>query len=295
MNDRDWTLIKTIAEEKNLTKTAERLYLSQPAVTYRLRILEEEFGARLVVRTPNGVILTPQGELLVEYSADMLLRLARTKELISGYGDKVKGRLRIGSSAIYANYKLPRLLRGFLERYPEVEISLKTGRSGQVVRMLEREEVAVAIVRGEHNWKFESHLLSEEPVCLVSKRPLDLAELPGHPRIDYGTDTSLQEEIDDWWRLTFSTPSTASMVVDTMDTCLRMVVQDLGWAILPSIGLEGLNDLRIVPLRWPDGEALIRRSSIFCGSHAAELPALRAFVDFVIGETAEGDEARIAG
>jgi DNA-binding transcriptional LysR family regulator len=213
--------------------------------------------------------------------------------LISGYGDKVKGSLRIGSSAIFANYKLPRLLRGFLEIYPEVEISLKTGRSRQVVRMLEHEEVSVAIPRGEHDWKFEPHLLFEEPICLVSKSHLEIEELPDRPRIVYGTDTSLQETVDEWWRRSFSVPSIESMVVDTMDTCVRMVMQDLGWAILPSIGLEELKEIHMVPLRWPDGEALIRHTYIFCGSHADELPALRAFVDFVIGETAKG--AREAG
>ncbi len=286
MNDRDWVLLTTIAKERNVTRAAERLYLSQPALTYRIRLLEAEFGAKLLIRTPSGVIPTPQGEFLVEYANEMLLRLTRTKERLASFEDQVKGPLRIGSSAIFAYYELPQLLKVFLELFPEVEIFLKTGRSNQVVRMLEQEEVAVAIVRGNHEWKYDMHLLCEEPICLVSSRSMEISELPDKPRIIYGTDTSLQGMVEEWWRATFSRPSHDSMAVDAMDTCRRMVLQGLGWAILPSIGLRELDELHTQPLFWPDGKPLTRKTWLCCAPYATELPALRQFVAFVIGEFA---------
>ncbi|MBP8278617.1 MAG: LysR family transcriptional regulator, partial [Propionivibrio sp.] len=72
MGDKDWRILKTIAEERNLTKAAARLYISQPALTYRLKNMEEEFGAQVVSRVPTGVELTPQGEYLLAYAAEML-------------------------------------------------------------------------------------------------------------------------------------------------------------------------------------------------------------------------------
>ena len=280
MNDRDWTLVKTLAEERNITRAAERLYISQPAITYRLRMLERELGTTLAIRTPVGVILTPQGEYLAEYSREMLLRLTKTKERITSYENQVKGPLRIGSSAIFANHELPQLLQGFLEQYPEVEIFLKTGRSMQVNRYLAKEEVSVAIIRGEYEWTDEKRLLFEEPVCLVSKKPVDIADLSALPRIAYDTDSSLQATVDEWWRKRFSKPSMESMVVDSMDTCKRMVMQDLGWAILPSIGLSELDELQIQPLFWQNGEPFVRRTWICCGSYALELPTVRAFIEY---------------
>ena len=60
MKNHDWILIKTITEERNMTRAAERLNVSQPAITYRVKLLEKEFGANLLIRTPNGVSLIPR-------------------------------------------------------------------------------------------------------------------------------------------------------------------------------------------------------------------------------------------
>lgn len=287
MNEQDWAMLSTLAEERNMTRSAERLYVSQPALTYRLRNLETEFGAKLVIRTPAGIILTPQGEYLAGYAKEMLHGLSRAKERLAGLEGKVCGPLRIGSSAIFANYELPQLLRGFLERFPDVDIHLRTGISRVVGRMLEREEVAVAILRGDFPWRGGRRLLREEPICLVSAVPIRIEELPDRPRIVYGTDTSLQETVDEWWRQTFDRPFRGSMVVDTMEICYRMVLQGLGWAIMPSIGLRPEDNLRIQPLRWKSGEAMVRRTSICHGTEALRLPAVRAFIEYVTARCAD--------
>lgn len=281
MNELDWRMVTAIAEERSITRAAERLYLSQPALSYRLRMLEEEFRAKLVFRTPSGVTLTPQGESLLAYAKEMLLSLDKMKERISGLSDRVCGPLRIGSSAVFANFELPALLGGFLERYPEVEIFLKTGISKQIARMIEREEVAVAIMRGDYPWTETRHRLREEPICLVSRSPVSLADLPRLPRIVYGTDTSLQDMVDEWWRQTYFKPSFVSMEVDSMDTCRRMVMQGLGWAILPEIVLADLGPLMKEQLHWPDGSPLVRRTWLLCRDYSLQLPAVRAFIDYI--------------
>jgi DNA-binding transcriptional LysR family regulator len=72
MNDRDWSILATIARERNISRAAERLFISQPALSVRLRAIESEFNARIFLRTPKGVSLTPEGEQLVAYANDML-------------------------------------------------------------------------------------------------------------------------------------------------------------------------------------------------------------------------------
>ncbi|MBP2667722.1 MAG: transcriptional regulator, LysR family [Firmicutes bacterium] len=124
MDDKDWLILKTIAEEKNITKAADRLYISQPALTYRLRNLEKEFAAKLVSRHPSGVILTPQGESVLAYAQEMLLQLRKTKERVQNMENKVQGTLRLGTSSVFAHYLLPPILKTFLEKYPDVEVSL---------------------------------------------------------------------------------------------------------------------------------------------------------------------------
>ena len=120
MDERDWDILTGIAEERSLSRVAEKLGISQPAISYRLRSLEEDFAARLCFRTSSGVSLTPQGEYLVAWAREMQRRLEEAKSRILGMGSSVCGPLRIGCAAIFANFELPGLLRDFLERYPQV-------------------------------------------------------------------------------------------------------------------------------------------------------------------------------
>lgn len=281
MDHKDWLILKTISEEKNLTKAAERLYLSQPALSYRVKNLEKDFGANIVLRNTTGIIFTPQGEYLLAYALKMLTQLAITKEQIQNMDNKIQGTLRIGTSAIFAHYELPAILKGFLERYPDVDISLKTGLSSQINKMLQKEAFAVAVLRGDYFWPEEKHLLQEEPICLASPQKIDFKELPTLPRINYGTDSSLRVMLEDWWRENFSIPPKIAMEVDSMDTCRQMVLHGLGWAILPLIGLQQHDSLYTQELHWRDGTPVLRRTWMLYRNASLELSPVYAFTNYL--------------
>lgn len=281
MDDKDWLVLKTVAEEKNLTRAADRLYLSQPALTYRLRNLEKEFGTQLFARRPSGILLTPQGEYLLSYSQDMLFQINKVKERIKNMENKVQGTLRLGTSSVFAHYELPQILKSFLEVYPDVEVTLKTGLSRRIHRMLQKEEVSIAILRGDHNWEGEKFLLREEPICLVSSNPIEFNELPHKPQISYLTDSSLEPMIEEWWRESFACAPHITMEVDSMDTCRQMVLHGLGWAILPEIGLGEQGRLFTRELFWRSGKPLRRRTWVAFPEASLELSAVRAFVEFL--------------
>ena len=284
VDDKDWLAIITVAEERNITKAAVRLYISQPALTYRLRNLEKEFGAKIMSRHPNGILLTPQGELLLTCARTMLKQLNETKERIKNMEGKVQGILRLGTSSVFAHYELPRILKSFLEQYPDVEISLKTGLSRRIYRMLQKEEISAAIIRGDYHWVEEKFLLSEEPICIVSSKPVEFNELPYKPQVTYLTDSSLEPMVQEWWRESFSRPPLITMEVDNMDACRQMVLHGLGWAILPAIGLGQQPAPFIRELFWQNGKPLLRRTWIMFPNSSLELSAVRAFVDFVRNE-----------
>jgi len=281
MDDKDWLVLKTIAEEKNITKAADRLYISQPALTYRLRNLEKAFGTKIVSRHPTGVRLTPQGEHLLYYFEEMLLQFRKAKERIKNMENKVQGTLRLGTSSVFAHYELPQILKSFLEQYPDVEISLKTGLSRRINRMLQKEEISLAIIRGDYHWVAEKHLLREEPICLVSSQPIELSELPDKPQISYLTDSSLEPMVQEWWNESFSRPPLITMEVDSMDTCRQMVLHGLGWAILPAIGLGEHSAPFIRELYWRSGKPLLRRTWMMYPAASLELSAVRAFVNYI--------------
>lgn len=287
MDEKDWRILKTIAEEKSITKAAARLYISQPALTYRLKNIEQEFGVQIVLRVPSGVIFTAEGEYLLNYASEMLQRLQTVKDHIKNRENKVQGALRMGSSGVFAHYVLPSLLKGFLDKYPEVEISLKTGLSYQIVRMLEKQEITLGIVRGEHGWEGEKILLSEEPVCLASREKLEFDQLLERPHIRYSTDTSLHKMMDEWWRKNFNSPPHTTMEVNTMDTARQMVLQGLGWTMLPIIGLPKNDTLFTKELFWPDGNPVLRKTWVLCSEGAMGLQTVRAFLDYLKSRLSE--------
>jgi DNA-binding transcriptional LysR family regulator len=281
MDDKDCIILKIISEEKNITKAAERLYISQPALSYRLKNLEKEFKTQIVLRNTTGIVFTPQGEELLTYALETLTKLTKTRERIQSMKNTIQGTLRIGTSSVFAHCELPSILKGFLKLYPNVDISVKTGLSSKMYTLLQKEETTIAILRGDRFWPEEKYMLNEEPLCLASCQPVDCKDLPYLPRINYGTDSALKDMIHNWWRESFSCPPKITMEVDSMDTCRQMVLHGLGWAILPAIGLKEHPALFSQELYWRDNTPVLRRTWMLCRNTSLNLSAVRAFVDYI--------------
>jgi DNA-binding transcriptional LysR family regulator len=281
MEERDWVILQTLFEEKNITKAAQALHVSQPALTYRLQQLETEFDTKIVFRSKKGVEFTAQGEYLVHYAADMLKRLRNTKEAVKNMESKIQGTLRLGVSSNFARYQLPPLLKKFLAIYPDVEIHLKTGFSSDVSQLIYKEDIHIGIIRGEHSWNEQKLLLAQEPLCLVSKSKIDINQLPSLPRIHYKTDPSLQSVINQWWQEKFNQPPFITMEVDRIDTCKEMVNNGLGYAIFPKACLTEGDELYHVNLTTEDNKEILRNTWVIYRNMSLELNIIRAFIDFI--------------
>ena len=132
-----------VAEQRNISRAALELHLSQRAVSGQLRLLQEEFGEPLYQRDGRGVRLTPTGEQLAVYAA----RLRDTWRDAHAYRDALRGlergTLRIGASTTPASYLLPYLIAAFHRQYPEVRLETASGNTSDVVGMLGSLDVAM--------------------------------------------------------------------------------------------------------------------------------------------------------
>jgi DNA-binding transcriptional LysR family regulator len=282
LDEKDWIILQTIFEERNISKAAEKLYISQPALTYRLQHLEEEFGTMIVARGKRGVEFTSQGEYIAQYARSMILQLRNTKEIVQNMDKEIRGILRIGVSGIFARYELPVIIREFIRQYPNVEVNVKTGWSAEIIHFLQKEEVHLGIVRGNYIWPEEKYLLREEPMVLVSKTPIkDINELPSLRRINYETDQTQKTLIDHWWQETFDRPPTISMEVDRIETCKEMVLMGLGYAILPSICLKKEDDIDKIKIINSNDEPLTRSTWLLYRERSLTFSAVNAFVKFL--------------
>ncbi|MEH7123157.1 LysR family transcriptional regulator [Bacillus sp. JJ1773] len=289
MDEKDWNILLTLHEERNITKAAQRLYISQPALTYRIQQLEKKFDTHLVTRGKKGVEFTVQGEYLVEYAMDMVLQLQKTHDHILQMDMNMKGTLRLGVSSMFARYELPVILKNFLYQYPNLDINLKTGWSSKITEMVQRENVHLGIIRGEHHWQGPKRLIGEENICIASKKKIDFKKLPDMPRINYLTDPSLKNVLDNWWQETYNTPPLITMEVDRIETCKQMVVHGLGYAILPAICIKDEEFLFTSPIIMKDDRPLTRKTWMVYRESTLQLAYVNSFIDYLIDTLHRGE------
>jgi len=141
-------VFRVVAEYLSFHKAAESLFLTQPAVTRQIKALENDLGVRLFDRTTSQIVLTRQGSVLLGHAKKLAQLVSEAeRELIPDDG-KPSGELPLGASTTIAQYVLPCLLRIFLEENPRVQISLHSGNTGEIVRLLLENKVSLGLIEG---------------------------------------------------------------------------------------------------------------------------------------------------
>ncbi len=284
MDSKDVMLLKTLYEEKNITHTAKRLFLSQPALSDRLRRLEAEFGCSLFLRQPRGITFTSQGEMLYKYFCQLDQEYTDVRNALSSLTSHPSGTLKIACSNVFSKYHMPRILSRFKKKYPQIEIHLKSGFSHYRYREFLEGKFHMCIIRGNHNWTENKRLLLTEPLCVFSRYPINLDLLPSYPYIRYITDPTLQGVLDDWWYAHFNQPPMTTIETDAMDTALKMVQEDLGFTLLSESCGQDFPELHCEPMRTLDGKPLNRNTWMYYRNNYEYLTSVKAFVDFMNGE-----------
>src|SRR5688500_4672279 len=126
-------IFRQVARLGSITRAADELYVSQPAVSAHIRALELRYGDVLFERTPRGVRLTPAGEIVMEYANRVFPLLQDLTAAVESARGTVQGEVTIAASSTQAAYLLPGLLRRFRDRHPEAEPRMLVGASAQVL------------------------------------------------------------------------------------------------------------------------------------------------------------------
>jgi DNA-binding transcriptional LysR family regulator len=148
MADRRLKIFHTVARLLNFTKAGEQLHMTQPAVTFQIRQLEEQFNTRLFDRTHNKVTLTEAGKQVYMYAERILKLYEDMNHSITEMTGDVSGGVSLGASTTIAEYMLPLLIGEFKVKYPDVNISLKESNSEDIIAMIENNVIDLAIVEG---------------------------------------------------------------------------------------------------------------------------------------------------
>jgi DNA-binding transcriptional LysR family regulator len=153
MSDRRLKVFHTVARLLSFTKAAEELHMTQPAVTFQIRQLEEYFNTRLFDRTHNKVNLTPAGERVAEFAERIFDLYEEMENRVRDLTGEISGALTIGASTTIAEYMLPALLGEFKNRYPDINLRLKVSNSEGIVSMVEHNVIDLGVVESPVNNK----------------------------------------------------------------------------------------------------------------------------------------------
>lgn len=174
MADRRLQVFYTVARLLSFTKAAETLHMTQPAVTFQVRQLEDHFKTRLFDRTHNRVALTEAGRKAYEFAEEIFSLYAEMENTVKELTNDVSGALTLGASTTIAEYMLPALLRGFTMEFPDINLKLKVSNTEGIVSMVENSMIDLGVVEGPVANK---NLLVE--VCRVDQ--LVVVVPPDHP------------------------------------------------------------------------------------------------------------------
>jgi DNA-binding transcriptional LysR family regulator len=137
-----------VAREGKVSRAAERLHLSQPAVSLQLKALAETTGLTLFTRTPHGLALTADGAALLPQAERALAALADFSQAALRLHSTVRGRLRIGTILDPEFIRLGAFLKELVETAPQIETELRQGMSGEVLERIARGELDVGFYLG---------------------------------------------------------------------------------------------------------------------------------------------------
>jgi DNA-binding transcriptional LysR family regulator len=175
--DRRMQVFYTVAKLLSFTKAAETLHMTQPAVTFQIRQLEEHFNTRLFDRTHNRVSLTETGRAAYKYAEQIFELYAEMESSVKEVTGDLSGVLTIGASTTIAEYVLPTILGGFSSKYPEINLRLNVSNTEGIVSMVENSMIDLGVVEGPvTNKNLQVELYKVDELVLICSADHELAQ-----------------------------------------------------------------------------------------------------------------------
>jgi len=280
MDERDFELLAVLSETRNITKAAELLYVTQSSLSKRISAINEELDTTIILRSRNGIVFTPDGEIVLERVLKAAAELKTMRETINASKGYICGSLNAGISVNYALYLFPDILIAYRNMYPHVNTHITTEHSRKLYTQLIEGKIEVAILRGEYPWNGNKILIERENVCAIYHEQYKDQPLKSIPYLGRKTDIAFEREIVQWLRENDLAPESRGIHVDSITTCVEMVNRKIGWAIVPDICLNGFKGI-IKPLVFGNGEPFVRSTYIMYSDAVAKLPQVKAFIGVI--------------
>jgi DNA-binding transcriptional LysR family regulator len=294
MNLNHLAIFHAVAQTGSMTLGAERLDISQPAVSKQVQELESALGVHLFDRIGRRVYLSQAGETLADYARRLFALADEAETAMAEVGAAGRGRLTIGASTTIGTYLLPCVVAEFWRRHPGVELLVQVENTEQVHRRLLGHELDVGLTEGAPGEEgLETEVFHRDELVIIAAKRHRLARQARVPLValreepfilrEPGSGTRAVEE-QALARLKF--PARAAMALGSTEAIKRVVAGGVGLAVVPRLAVAAECDagtlavLQVAGLRIERPLHLVRRQGRRDG------PALRAFCEVLKERTA---------
>lgn len=291
MADRRLQVFHTVAKQLSFTKAAELLFMTQPAVTFQVKQLEEHFNTRLFERSHGKISLTPAGELALDFAERILNLTGEMEARISELTGQVSGPLMIGASTTIAEYMLPRLLGEFKQRHPDTQARLTVANSETIENKVADHTLDIGLIESpSHHPNLVTEVCCEDELVLICAPFSDLANIASaspqqivdHPYISRESGSGTRECIDEFLRINNVNLDEVNVVMElgSREAIKGAVAAGLGVAVVSCttvIKEVKLGELIAIPLDPP----LRRQLSLVYPQEKFRSKLLQSFLDFL--------------
>jgi DNA-binding transcriptional LysR family regulator len=290
MADRRLQVFHAVAKQLSFTKAAEVLFMTQPAVTFQIKQLEEHFNTRLFDRGHGRISLTPAGELVLQY-AEKILNLSSEMDVRLGeMTGEIGGSLLVGASMTIAEFMLPRILGEFKSLHPNVRPRLVVANSESIETRVAEHTLDIGFIESpSHQPNLQTENCCDDELMVICSPKFPLAkskevapqQLVEHPFVSREPGSGTREFIDAYLRKAGISADDMQLVMEmgspislngVLETCL-------GFSIASRASVQKaqrLGDLVAIPLK----PRLIRTLSMVYPKEKFRSKVVTAFVEF---------------
>ncbi|MEH7304603.1 LysR family transcriptional regulator [Neobacillus drentensis] len=288
MEFRQLQLFIEVAKHKSITKAAEHIHLSQPALSKSIRALEEELGMTLIIRSNKTSDLTDAGKIVLDYAQKMAGIITEMKTTLNDITNLTRGQINIGLPPFIGSLFFPRVIAKFHHTYPNIKLNITEYGGARVVKSVEEGEfeLGVAVLPIDEQ-EFDVYPIVEEEMKLLvykdhrlaHKEVVDIKELKDEEFIFYHEEFALNQIMRNHFIAAGFEPIILFMS-SQWDLMTEMVAANLGITILPqSICNRAFNtDIKIIDLEQP----ILWRLAVLTKKERYISNAARTFIEFIL-------------
>ncbi|CAM3672429.1 LysR family transcriptional regulator [Paenibacillus lactis] len=304
MNLHALRIFNDVSRTGSITRSAQNLLLSQPAVTAQIRNLERELGLKLVEARGRNIGLTEAGELLAQHSQRLFAMEAEIEGVMAAMKSGLLGSLKICATELPERTLLHRWITGYKLEHPEVAIQLLKGQARSALQRLLDEQVHISIVCGNCPIEDEAvdyfTILEDELIFAVpdshrlAGREVTLDELVKEPFVMREEGSYTRDQLLTLFRSTGYDQPRCAILIEGLKETAEAVISGFGIALLPALFVKkelASGQLKRIHVK---GVKLPHPIRVCTRKHGTESPVIRSFISFIqsdirtAGQTIEG-------